>query len=152
MICGIFAILCIIPALYARLIKKQGNRLDFSILFIAILVPVNWYTPAVFHVTDCNQYTKDILLFPNSTYSLGRHNYIINDSNSDLLLEYIVYGNVKPEKVKDDTIIEPKETYQAPFIHLDYVFEQAPESINTKGDGMVKTKLSCFSSSFDMEE
>ncbi len=145
-VCGIIVFLFAIPALYSRFIKKSGSKMDFIIfLGIVLLVPINWFTPAVFNVTSCDEYTKEIVLLPNSEYSLGRHNYIINNSSSALYLEYIVYGRVNPNEVEEDIVIKQGETYKAPFIHLDYPLEAAPSSVRMKGDGMVKTRLSCIS-------
>lgn len=142
-ICAIIVLLCLSPALYTRFVKKQGNKRDWSAVLILILLPINWFTPAVFTVESCGTYTKNILLLPSSDYSLGRHNYIENKSTNDLLLEYIAYGNVAEDEVGDNITIKAGDTKEVPEIHINYVFESAPESVKLKGKGTVHTRLSC---------
>ena len=143
-ICAVFVLLCAIPALYTRFVKKKGNDKDWTYLLVILLVPLNWYTPAIFTVTGCEEYTKEVLLFPTSNYSLGEHAYVVNQTGGSLYLEYIVYGNVRADKILDNVIIEPETTYQHTRVTIEYVLEEAPESINSKSDGSVHCRLSCL--------
>ena len=143
-ICAIFVLLCAIPALYTRYIKKKGNDKDWTYLLVVLLVPLNWYTPAIFTITSCEEYTKEVLLFPTSDYSLGEHAYVINQTDGDLFLKYIVYGNVSADKIHDDVIIKPGTTHQHTRVTIEHVLEEAPESISTKSDGSVSCRLSCL--------
>ena len=142
-ICAVFALICAIPALYTRFVKKKGNDKDWTYLLVVLLVPLNWYTPAIFTVTSCEEYTKEVLLFPTSEYSLGEHAYVVNQTEHSLYLEYIVYGNVRSDKVGDDVIIAPGTTHQHPRVTIEYVLEEAPESVQTKSDGAINCRLSC---------
>lgn len=147
--CGIVVAACILPYLYGRYILKQGDKFGWSWIPLVLLIPINWYTPAVYDVKGCDDYTKEILIFPTGDYSLGRHNYIINNGDTPLLLEYIVYGNVSDEDINEDEYIIPGQTLEAPFVHLNYVFEEAPESIKLKGKGAVHSRLSCSYSNLE---
>lgn len=141
-ICGLVAFAAIFPILYGRM-KKMGNKYDWTWIFILILIPINWFTPAIYEVEGCGNYTKKILIAPNEDYSLGEHNYIINNSDSDLFFEFIGYGNFNHDKIGDDVIIGMGTSYKAPIISIDYVFETAPKFVNTKKDGEIRTRLSC---------
>lgn len=142
----------ILPYLISKFIMKKGDKLGWTWICALLVFPINWYTPAVFDVTDCGIYTKDVLIFPKGDYSLGRHNYIVNNSDQELYLEYVVYGKVAPEDIDENVLIAPNTTYKAPFIHLNHVFEEAPNSIKLKGDGSVRYRLSCDVPNYDDDE
>ena len=142
-ICGIFALVCALPALYTRFVKKQGNKMDWTYLLVFLLIPVNWYTPGILTVTSCDEYTKDVLMFPSSEYSLGKHCYIINKTDSKLYLNFIVYGDVDKDEIHEDAIIDAGTTYKAPIVSVNHVLTNPPESVRTKSDGQVESVLLC---------
>jgi len=143
------AAMCILPALYFRFIKKQGNSKDWLYALLLLLLPVNWFTPAIITVTSCNEYTKNVLLFPNSKFSSGMHSYIVNESDRPLYYESIVYGSVNSDRVSDDAIIMPQTTFKAEgVVTVNYILEGAPDEISSKGSGAVRYRVSCDFSAF----
>ena len=145
LICVIFAVLCAVPALYTRFIEKKGDERDWSYLFVILLLPLNWCTPAIFTITSCDEYTKDVLLFPTPNYSLGNHAYIVNQTDTSLYLEHIVYGVVSARRIKDNVIIEPETIYRHREVKIEYILKDAPENIQTNNNnGSVHCRLSCL--------
>jgi len=142
-LCGAFALICFLPALYTRFVKKQGNKMDWTYILVLLLVPLNWYTPGILTITSCEEYTKEVLLFPSSEYSLGKHSYIINKTNESLYLDFIVYGNVDKNDVPEDATIAAGAIYKAPIVSVGYVLTDPPESVRTKSSGSVISVLSC---------
>lgn len=140
-----FILLCLLPGLYTGFVAKKKDSPAPAFGFLILLtLPINWYTPTILTVTDCNQYKKEVMLLPTDGYAMGKYNYIVNKSANNLLLQHHVYGRVDNSDVQNDVIIKAGETHQAPFVHLDYIFEPAPDSVKTKGDGDVKTELTCY--------
>ena len=147
------AAMCILPPLYFRFIKKQGNGKDWFYALLLLLLPVNWFTPAIITITDCGEYTKRVLLLPNSKFSMGMHNYIVNESDVPLYYENIVYGSVNPDRVPDDAIIMPQTMFKAEgVVTMDYIFVEAPDEISTKGSGAVRHRVSCDFPDFEYDE
>ena len=140
--CGAFALLCFLPALYTRFVKKQGNKMDWTYMMVILLVPINWYTPGILTITSCEEYTKEVLLFPKSEYSLGKHSYIVNETNESLYLDFIVYGKVDKD-IPKNAIINAGATYKAPIVSVGYVLTNPPERVRTKSSGSVVSVLSC---------
>jgi len=142
---GIIAAIAIIPTLISK-IKKKGNKGfgSYSFILLVILLPINWYTPTILDVTDCGNYTKNILIFPKDGYSMGKYNYIVNNSKSALALDYIPYGNVKDEDIPESVLIRTGKNHQANIVKIDYLFEDIPSSIKLKSKGAVRTALYCF--------
>lgn len=141
-ICGLVVLLLLSPFFYFRFIKGIKKDRDFTALLALFIVPFNWVMPPVITVTDCENYTKDVVIFPTNGYSLGKHSYVVNNSTSNLYFEAIVYGNDNPDV--DDTIIKPGEIYDCPILHINYVLETPPSSVSIKGSGTVHYHLSCM--------
>ena len=147
------AAMCILPALYFRFIKKQGNSKDWLYALLILLLPINWFTPAIITVTSCNEYTKNVLLLPNSEFSSGMHSYIVNESDEPLYYENIVYGSVNPDRVPDDAIIMPQTSFKAEgVVTMDYILTEAPDQISTKGSGAVRHRISCDLPDFEYDD
>lgn len=142
-ICGIIVACGVLPTAYNHFISKRPNIFAYSWVLVLLTAPLNWFTPAVYNVTDCGEYTKNILLLPKGDYSLGRHNYIVNESENTLYFEYITYGKVSPDEVGEDQYIEAGETGEIPVVHINFLFREPDNSIRLKSDGAVRTRLSC---------
>jgi hypothetical protein len=141
-------VLIISKPLYTRLVLKQGNKYDAMCFLLFILLPINWYTPAIITVLDCNKYTKEIALFPvkkdNVEISYGKHLYVFNKSKNTVVVEDLVYGHVDEEDVNQKQIIEPNHNGIVKKVIIDYIFEEPEESVSSKSDGEVKTSLYCI--------
>lgn len=147
-IIGVVTALIFSVPLYNRFVKGEGAGKDYFYFLALIWFPVNWYTPAIYTITDCDVYTKEILIFPKTVqgYDLknGWCNYIINKSQRRITLFDEVYGNVDEEDIARDVIIEPGTMYKAPFVHLDYIFQKPPNSVSTKKGGDIKHRVACL--------
>ncbi|EDM34961.1 hypothetical protein PBAL39_00475 [Pedobacter sp. BAL39] len=142
------AVLICLKALYTRFITKQGNKDDWMVLLLLILVPINWYTPTVLTISDCNQYTKEVVLFPGQragiSYTYGRKNYIINQSKRNLKFEYLFYGDNRREEGQVDQLILPENVVIVNEVTISYLFEAPEKSVSTKSSGATKTLLYCL--------
>ncbi|MCD0489935.1 hypothetical protein LPB86_16960 [Pedobacter sp. MC2016-14] len=140
-------ILIAIRPLYTRFIKKQGNKHDWMFALLILLLPINWYTPTFINVTSCNNFTKEVLIFPGQkegvNYSYGWSNYVVNNSPDNLVFEYIYYGDNKREDDEVDEIIPPGKIAKVNEVKIDFVFEPQAESVSTKSRGATKTSLYC---------
>lgn len=153
----IFFILgCAFLPFFYFLVKEKKKKF-WSFLILLILVPIDMYTPAVTLVDDCGKYTSKVMIFPTGEFERGNHGYIVNNSESALFLETIVYSEEGADiKAAEErivfAIIAPGETYQTYFGgRPDYIFEDAPESIQMKkGTEKVTYRLSC--DSFHIED
>lgn len=136
-----------IKPLYARFVKKQGNKYDAMYVLVVLLLPVNWYTPKIIHVTDCGEYKKEVVLFPakrNSVeMSYGKKTFIFNDSDKNLILEYHFYGKNTPDKDEEDMIILPDNFVKINRVGIDHLFEALPDKVSSKSGGATKTSLRC---------
>ena len=141
------SILIAIRPLYTRFIKKQGNKHDWMFALLVLLLPINWYTPTFINVTSCNNFTKEVLIFPGQkegvNYSYGWSNYVVNKSPDNLVFEYIYYGDNKREDDEIDKIIPPGQIAKVNEVKIDFVFEPQAESVSTKSRGATKTSLYC---------
>ena len=141
------SILIAIRPLYTRFIKKQGNKHDWMFALLILLLPINWYTPTFINVTSCNNFTKEVLIFPGQkdgvNYSYGRSNYVVNKSITNLVLEYVYYGDNKREGDEVDQIIPPGKIAKVNEVKIDFVFEAQAKSVSTKSSGATKTSLYC---------
>lgn len=144
----VLAVLICIPPLYTRFLKKKGSHLDWMYLLLLLLVPVNWYTPTVLTISDCNQYTKEVVLFPVTragiSFSNGRQNYIINTSKRNLKFEYLFYGDNRRKEGQADQLILPENVVIVNEVTISYVFEKPESSVSTKSGGATKTALYCL--------
>jgi predicted membrane channel-forming protein YqfA (hemolysin III family) len=134
--------------LYARFIKKQDNKYDAMYFLLLILLPINWFTPAIITVTECGKYQKEITLIPTTKegvkLSYGKHLYVFNNSKSTVIVEDIPFGNVDESDVSPLITIETgKNAAVKGNVVIDYIFEEVPRSVKTKSDGEVKTALYC---------
>lgn len=140
-------ILIAIRPLYTRFIKKQGNKHDWMFALLILLLPINWYTPTFINVISCNNFTKEVLIFPGQkegvNYSYGWSNYVVNKSPDNLVFEYIYYGDNKREDDEVDEIIPPGQIAKVNEVKIDFVFEPQAESVSTKSRGATKTSLYC---------
>jgi len=140
-------VLISLKPLYTKLVKKQGKKDDWMFLLIILLLPINWYTPTILTVTDCNQFTKEVVLFPTEkegiSMSYGRKNYIFNHSKQTLGFEYLYYGSDQKEDDHRDLVIFPNKTATVNEVKIDYVFEAPAKSVSTKSSGATKTMLYC---------
>jgi hypothetical protein len=144
-IVGVIAAIAIIPYLFGKLKKKKEKGFwEYSFLLLIILLPINWYTPTILNVTDCGVYEKNVLIFPKSGYTMGRYNYITNNSTHNLALEYVVFGNVKETDVPQNVFIKSGELHCAKIVHIEYLFTEIPSSIRLKGNGAVRSALFCY--------
>ena len=141
-------ILITIKPLFSRFIKKQGNKHDWMFALIILLLPINWYTPTFINVTSCNNFTKEVLIFPGQkdgvNYSYGWSNYVVNKSVNNLVLEYVYYGDNKRESDEVDEIIRPGKIAKVNEVKIDFVFEAQAKSISSKSSGATKTSLYCM--------
>ena len=149
-ICGLIIAAAIIPAIITG-IKHKGKKSPW-LLILVLLAPVTLFTPAIYDVTDCGEYNKKVLILPKGEYSMGMHNYIINNSDKELFFEYLVYGNSKLSDDQMDMIIVPGTTFKAPTTEINYVFTDAPSSIKIKGDGEIRERLSCDVPNYELGE
>ncbi|WP_231426590.1 hypothetical protein [Pedobacter sp. Leaf250] len=140
-------VLISLKPLYSKLVKKQGKKDDWMFLLILLILPINWYTPTLITVTDCNQFIKEVMLFPAKregiSISYGRKNHIFNHSKQTLGLEYLYYGSDKKEDGQRDLVIFPGKTAMVNEVKIDYVFEAPAKSVSTKSSGATKTMLYC---------
>lgn len=134
--------------LYARFVKKQDNKYDIIYFLLLILFPINWYTPTVYTITDCNEFSKEVLLLPTErdgiSFGMGSFNYIINNSNKNLYFENVYYGDVKPNENVSDIEIESGAVEKINIISIDYLFTEPDEFVSSKSGGAVKTVLYCL--------
>lgn len=133
--------------LYARFIKKQGNRYDAMYFLVLLLLPVNWTVPRIITVIDCNQYQYDIALFPTTLKDepirYWKKTYIFNESEQDLGFEFIYYGDKQPKENEQNHTIAPGGRVAVPTVVIDYLFEQPGERVRSKSSGAKKTHLNC---------
>ncbi|MCD7900085.1 MAG: hypothetical protein LUH22_09465 [Bacteroides sp.] len=147
----ILAVLIIALFILASKLKKKGQKKSFWNLLILLAFPVYMFTPHLYTVTACGEYNSEMVLFPKGDYTWGRSCYIVNNSDSNLLLEYIPYGEV--DDIPDDIIIRPGETHQASKMEVDYPFRDSPSSVRVKKKkGTIKTRLICYDGSLEEEE
>ncbi|MDR2915315.1 MAG: hypothetical protein LBV74_10875 [Tannerella sp.] len=136
-----------IKPLYARFIKKQGNKYDAMYLLIIFLLPVNWYTPKIISVTDCGEYKKEVVLFPAKRNGVemgyGKNTFIFNDSDKKLILEYHFYGKNTPDEDEVDAMILPGNYVKINRVGVDHIFETLPDKVSSKSGGATKTSLRC---------
>lgn len=145
----VFYLLCIAIVLGALMLiynswYKKSERGGWYWLLLLSVVPIGIFTPCIYEVEACGVYERKVLLFPNSKYSYGMHNYVENNTDRDLFLKSIAYGETSS---KDSEVsIVPGESYKVPSVELHYVFDEAPESIltNNKRSGEVRYHLSCY--------
>jgi len=141
-------ILTALKPLFTRFIKKQGNKHDWMFALLILLLPINWYTPTFITVTECEKFTKEVLLFPGKkdgvSYSYGWNNYVINKSKQTLVFEYVYYGDSKREEDETDQIIKPNAIGKVNEVVIDYIFEPQAKSVSTKSSGATKTSLYCM--------
>ena len=141
-------ILVAIKPLFSRFVKKQGSKHDWMFAPLVLLLPINWYTPTFINVTSCNNYTKEVLIFPGQkdglSYSYGWNNYIVNKSLDNLVFEYVYYGDNKREDDEADKIIPPGKIAKVNEVKIDFVFEAQAKSVSTKSSGATKTSLYCM--------
>lgn len=145
----VLAILFVGPTVLKKFKKnKKTTFADFSFVLVLLLLPLNWYTPTIITVNSCDEYTKEVLILPKDGYSMGKCNYIVNNSDSDLALAHIAYQRVtRPDNTNEVVVIKPKETYTATnLVSIDYLFEDIPETVKSKSDETVKTALYCVDS------
>lgn len=140
-IVGLIIACGILPVLYGRITKT--GRFGWTWIIILFTIPLNWYTPTIYNVSDCDVYTKEVLFLPKGDFDMGQHNYIVNNSDKELFFEYIVYGSATLDEDEMDLIIEPGTTCEVPVISIDYLFKDAPESVSSKSAGETKYRLSC---------
>ena len=143
----VILILVAIKPLFSRFVKKQGNKHDWMFALLILLLPINWYTPTFINVSSCNNFTKQVLIFPGQkdgvSYSYGWNNYVVNKSLGNLAFEYIYYGDNKREGDEVDQIIPPGKIAKVNEVKIDFVFEAQAKSVSTKSSGATKTSLYC---------
>ncbi len=142
-VCVFLGAILLLPFFYFNFIRKVSQPKPFLVL-LALLFPFIWNSPNIIQVTSCGSYTKEVLLWGKDSYTSGRHNYIVNNSDEILYLEPIFYGNVatdsKPQVCAPGQTIESKGS-------INYLFEDAPEKISVKNQkGAVRWILSCLPS------
>lgn len=138
-ILAILVVILLIPAW-----MKSGKSKKSYWHFLAVLAfPVYMFVPSFYTVTSCGEYTEEKVLFPKGGMTWGRNFYLLNNSDSQLLLEYIPYGEVS--NVPNDVVIQPNSLHHAERSELNYPFEKAPTSVKVKkAKGTVKTRLECY--------
>lgn len=146
-IIGIFCLLIVIKPLYTRFIKKEESKNDAVLLLLLLTIPINWFTPTILTITDCSNYTKEVVLFPTTKdgfkISYGRATYILNKSDRNLTFEYYYYGDNTPAKGEENKEIGPKQNAKVNVISIDYILSEPAESVSTKSSGATKTVLRC---------
>lgn len=141
--CGILAVLILIPSIRKKFMQG-GSNFHWSAVFLAIFIPIGLFTPYVYTVTNCDEYTTEILIFPTSEYKMGNHCYVSNKSDKGLYVQFIVYGTVSNDKINDNVIVTPGTIELIKDHSIDYKFTDAPSSISSKSGGEIKSELSCF--------
>jgi hypothetical protein len=144
----LLAALIVAKPLFARFIQKQDNKYDAMYFLILILLPINWYTPAIITVTECGKYQKEITLIPTTKegvkISYGKHLYVFNKSKSTVFVEDIAFGKVDESDMNALITVEAgKNAIVKGNVVIDYIFEEVPSTVKTKSDGEVKTSLYC---------
>ena len=83
------------------LYKVKEKELFWSIAFIStaiIVFWISWFTPTLYFITACNEYTKQVVLFPtiyqNNKLTYGNHIYINNTSKEIISIESSIYWNI----------------------------------------------------------
>ena len=119
----------------------------YPVLFSPILIiGYIWFLPNVYTISDCNNYERDILIFPkesnNIKMSYGNHSYVINNSNNKLHTKTYVYGSSHFKENIDGTI-RPKTTKEINIQKFDEIFEIPPRKIKTKGSGSRRYYIGC---------
>lgn len=159
----IFVILaCAFLPFFYHYVKERKKKYWFFLILL-VLVPIDMYTPSVLTVKACGEYTQQVLIFPTKDFTNGYHSYIVNESDSPIYLETVIYTekeNTNPdinEKDLEYMIIPAKETCQRHSSKSpDYLFIDAPENIQIdKGKVELRYRLSCDSFSdmeFDFED
>lgn len=147
-IMAILALLIAAKPLYARFVKKQGNKYDAMYFLVLVLLPVNWCIPRVVTVTNCGEYKKEVALVPithkGKKLSYWKKTMIVNESTTNLWFEFIYYGNKERQEDELDHKIAPEENVIIPNLVIDYLFEQPEERVSSKSDGARKTYLNCM--------
>lgn len=146
-IIGIFCLLIVIKPLYTRFIKKEESKNDAILLLLLLTIPINWFTPTILTITDCNNYRKEVVLFPTTKdgikISYGKASYIFNNTDRNLIFEYYYYGDNTPAAGEDNKVIEPKQHAKVNVVSIDYILSEPAESVSTKSSGATKTVLRC---------
>lgn len=144
----VIIVLIIAFPLYARFIKKAGNKFDFIYFLLFILLPINWYTSTIYTITNCNEFTKEVLIFPTEKggykFEMGWYNYIINKSNETLFFEHIYYGSDEPKEDQINVEISPNSIERVGVVVIDYLFTEPEDTVRTKSSGETKTTLYCI--------
>jgi hypothetical protein len=144
----LLAAIIVAKPLFARFIQKQDNKYDAMYFLILILLPINWYTPAIITVTECGKYQKEITLIPTTKEGVqifyGKHLYVFNKSKSTVFVEDIAFGDVDESDLNALITVETgKNAIVKGNVVIDYIFEEVPSTVRTKSDGEVKTSLYC---------
>jgi len=145
---AILVVLIVSFPLYARFVKKQNNKYDIIYFLLLLILPINWYTPTVYTITNCNEYTKEVLLFSTEkdgfSFEIGRKNYIINKSDKTLFFENVYYGNNERQEDEIDVEIAPNTIEKINVVTIDYLFTEPDDTVSTKSNGATKTALYCI--------
>jgi len=135
-------------SVYQERIKKSGKKYRFTFLFLLLFLPINWYTPTVYTITDCDEYTKEVLVFPiqkdGYKFEMGWYNYIINKSNEKLIFENIYYGLNEPKENEVDVEISPNSIKRINVVAINYLFTEPDQTVRTNSSGATKTALYCI--------
>ena len=133
--------------------KKNKAIFSFGILLaISLFVTNKWIFPNVYLITACGQCESKILLIPATTPSgyslkLGKHCYLLNESDSVLSISTHFYGDRNEINSVDKIINESVPSHssqQFSTVALDYLFEQPDKSVRTKQEGAIKYSVSCI--------
>ena len=144
----VMALISIAIPSYLRFVKKKGGKYDLLFLLVFLVLPIYWFTPKIITVTDCNQYKKEVVLFPTTIkdtidITYGIKTYVFNVSKEYLYFDYICYGNAKKEEDEEYHIIYPNKFIKENTSGIEYVFETPPESLTTKSGGKKISVLYC---------
>lgn len=127
--------------------KKKSNIQYLGLIITFALAVVNkWIFPNVYIINSCGSYEHKIMLMPqadnNMKMSLGKHSYILNRSAQNVTVETIIYGTGK-EQPDAPVEINGGQNRELPFVAVDYMFEEPPQSVRTKQKSEKKRVLYC---------
>lgn len=134
---------------------KEEQKIWSLIIMVCLVLSfvISFFTPTLYTVNACNQYTEQVVLFPttykNQKLTYGSHTYIDNTSKEAITIESIIYWNVSEKNAQkaydNDREINAGEFVTIPIHSIDYVFTSSPSTVSTKSDGEIKYELYCGS-------
>lgn len=136
-------------SLIRKIARNIINLQVYPFLFAPVVVIAYiWFLPNVYTIYQCDNYKREILIFPKSTIhnkkmTFGNHSYVINMSDNELFTKTYVYGSSHFKEIIDGTI-NPNSTKEINIQRFNNIFEMPPMKIKTKGSGSRRYYIGCY--------